>query len=106
MQKRNLPPGLMSMLQKVVVKPCGPHQRATCSGSIHALNTRGRGASMTRVTTSCRSVVSAVTVSTARSLAAPTLLPLSLQVLQIGFQAIEARVPEVPVMIQPIGGVL
>src|SRR5580658_1330280 len=106
MQTRNFPPGLMSMSQKVVMKPCGPHQRATCSGSIHALNTRRRGASMTRVTTSCRSVVSAAVVSAATSMAAATLLALSLQVLQIGLQAIEARFPEAAVMLQPIRGVL
>src|SRR5580658_5668038 len=106
MQTRNFPPGLMSMSQNVVVKPCGPHQRATCSGSIHALNTRRRGASMTRVTTSCRSVASAAAVSVATSMAAPTLFPLPLQILQIGLETIEALLPEGAIMLQPIRGVL
>src|ERR1039458_575923 len=101
MQNRNVPPGRMSMSQNVVVNPCGPHQRATCSGSVHALNTRARGASMTRVTRSSRSVVSA-----AMLVAATTFLPLPLQILQITLEAIEALLPEAAVMLQPIRGSL
>src|SRR5262245_50514578 len=34
----------------------GPNHAATCSGSVHASNTRSRGASKTRVTRTCSSV--------------------------------------------------
>src|SRR6266545_6909511 len=41
----------------VFVKPFGPHHCATCLGSVHASNTRSRGASMTRVVTISGSAV-------------------------------------------------
>ena len=37
--------------KNVFVNPFGPHHCARCSGSVHALNTSSRGASMTRVVT-------------------------------------------------------
>ena len=38
-----------------MVNPCGPHQIFRCSGSVHALKTRSRGAAKTRVLTISRS---------------------------------------------------
>src|SRR5271165_1861955 len=87
----------MSMSQWIVVKPCGPHQRAMCSGCVHALNTSRRGASITRVTTSSRSVVLVL---------ASTTLLLALQSLQVVLQAVEALLPEDAVMIKPVGRAL
>src|SRR3984957_4509937 len=98
MQQRNAPPGRMSMSQCVVTKPCGPHQRATCSGSVHALNTRVLGASMMRVTTSSRSAVLVATL-----LPAPMALLLLLQFAQMVFQTIETLLPEFAVLLQPVG---
>src|SRR5262244_2974037 len=101
MQTRKVPPGRISMSQYVVTKPCGPHQRATRSGSVHAWNTRWRGASKVRVMTSSRSRWSAsmlVLVS--------ILLLLCLQLVQVIRQAVEALFPETAVMFEPFGGVL
>src|SRR5580704_13434588 len=97
MPQRKRPPIRMSISQPMVVKPCGPHQRAMCSGWVHALNTRARGASIRRVTTSSRSAV---------SMLAGTAFVLGLQVLQVALQAIEALLPEHPVMVEPVGGAL
>src|SRR5215469_14665348 len=55
MPKRYDPPGRKSILQKVSSKPRGPNHCARCSLSVHALKTRLRGASKTRVITSTRS---------------------------------------------------
>src|SRR5690242_15476788 len=84
----------------VLVKPRGPHQRARCSGSVQALNTRLRGASKRRVRTSTRSADSAALL-----LAAMSLL-LLLQFAQIIVQPIETLLPETPILLQPVGGVL
>src|SRR5271166_5421734 len=85
------------MSQWIVVKPCGPHQRAMCSGCVHALNTSRRGASMTRVTTSSRSAV---------LMFASTALLLALQFLQVALEAVEALFPEDAVVLQPVGRTL
>src|SRR5712671_1549908 len=83
------------------MKPCGPHQRAARSGSVHARNTSRRGASKMRVMTSSRSRTSAsmlVLVS--------IFLLLSLQFVQVILQAIEALFPEMAIMLEPVGGIL
>ena len=46
-----LPPTLRSILIEGAVKPSGPYQRWTMSGSVHACQTFSRGASNSRVTT-------------------------------------------------------
>ena len=58
MTKRHTPPGFTSMLWVVVVKPLGPHQRTTCSGSVHTFHTSSRGAAKTRVAAISRSPTS------------------------------------------------
>src|SRR5262249_10941329 len=49
MTSNQVPPGRTSISRTVFVKPLGPHHFATCVGSVHAANTRLRGASTTRV---------------------------------------------------------
>src|SRR5215510_11014334 len=84
----------------VPVNPCGPSQWTTCAGSVQALKTRRRGASKMRVITSTRSA------SMAALLAAAMVVLLSLQLGQIRLQAIQALLPEPPIVLQPLGGVL
>src|SRR5213593_1466451 len=52
MQDKYFPPTRKSILQTGAVKFFGPHQRLTCSGSVHAFHTSSRGASKVRVITS------------------------------------------------------
>src|SRR2546428_8807768 len=51
MQWRRTPPTRKSVWKTGVVKPRGPHQRLTCSGSVQAFQTRSCGASKMRVMT-------------------------------------------------------
>src|SRR2546428_9412221 len=51
MKYRRAPPARKSVWKTVVVKPRGPHQRLTCSGSVQAFQTRSCGASKMRVMT-------------------------------------------------------
>src|SRR5947207_10453321 len=99
MPNRYAPPGRISIVQAIVVTPCGPHQRAICAGCVHALNTRRRGASISRDTTSESSLSrSAATASATRPL-------LSLQFFHIALEPIEALLPEPAIVAEPIGGV-
>src|SRR5580704_17856498 len=54
MTNRQTPPGRKSKLEVVVVKPIGPHHCARCLRSVHAENTRSRGASNARMPTKDR----------------------------------------------------
>src|SRR3972149_4139749 len=47
-----MPPTRRSMSQEGAMKPSGPHQRFTSSGSVHAFHTSSRGASNVRLSTS------------------------------------------------------
>ena len=58
MSIRMAPPGRASASQTGLVNPCGPHHRASRSGSVHALKTSARGASKVRVRTTSRLAVS------------------------------------------------
>src|SRR5262245_29248457 len=109
MRRHHVPPGRTSILLASVVKPCGPHHRTRCSGWVEALKTRGRGASKTRVTTSSRSAVT----TSSRSVDAVAVLVLGaiglvrlLKVAQIVLEAIQALLPETPIMLEPVGGIL
>src|SRR5258707_400303 len=62
---RYAPPGRRSFLRTVLVKPRGPHHRAMCSDSVHALKTRLRGASKTRSILSTRSAGSVTKLAAA-----------------------------------------
>src|SRR5262249_10556916 len=55
MHLRHAPPGRTSIAIEITVKPCGPHHCPARLGSIHALNTRLRGASKMRVMSNSRS---------------------------------------------------
>src|ERR687891_410712 len=58
---RNVPPGLTSIVTDARIVPRGPHQCASCSGSVHAFHTSSRGASKTRVMViSCARTPSAI----------------------------------------------
>src|SRR6516225_9932530 len=91
------PPGRTSALQAMIAKPCGPHHRARCSGSVHASNTSRRGASKMRRMTSSAGTV---TVSAA------ILRVLGLQLAQIFVKPSKAFFPEAAVMLEPIRSVL
>src|SRR2546430_13413400 len=54
MQYRYVPPTRRSILQEGTVKSFGPHHRLTSAGSVHAFQTRSRGASNMRASTSSR----------------------------------------------------
>src|SRR5205807_7719931 len=84
----------METVDNGVVKPRGPNQRATCSGSVHASHTSSRGASKTRVIVNSRPMggVSAI---------APLL-----DGAQVIVEPVEAALEELPVALQPAGGVL
>src|SRR5579859_8138982 len=96
---RIAPPGRRSISQIGAVNPLGPHQRASRSGCVHALNTSSRGASNVRVMTSSRfAAVDSVSLAAIHPL-------LDLHFTQIVVQAIEALVPEVAVPLHPVGDV-
>src|SRR5262249_1894071 len=80
----------MVMVERGVVKPRGPNQRATCSGSVHAFQTSSRGASKTRVIVNSRSTgVSAIA--------------LRLQGTEVVVEAVQAGLEELPGSRQPTG---
>src|ERR1700733_9570124 len=92
------PPGRKSSSQIGFVKPFGPHHRARCCGSVQAWKTSARGASMRRVMTSSRSGKAGIGL-----FLSVMLRFLGLQFVQVVVQAIEAVVPEAPVMREPVG---
>src|SRR2546425_135550 len=100
MQKWKAPPGRASILQEGIVKPCGPHQRTSRSGSVHALKTRARGASKTR----WRAAAGPAVLGAGLFLAALS-LPLPLRFARVVANAIEALPPKPPRAPQPAGGV-
>src|ERR1700757_84017 len=100
-ERDHAPPGRTSIRPEIGVKPRGPHQRARCSGLVHILKTRWRGASKIRVMTSSR------TTERAGASAAIAIFPLpALQLAEIVIEAIKAVVPKTAIVIEPMGGVL
>src|SRR5207244_6664022 len=96
MHQRYFPPTRRSISHAGDVKPFGPHQRMTCSGSVQPYQTSSRGASKTRSTMSTRSsavmgasVLSAIFVLLLGDLAAVFLLVL-LQLLWVACHAVVA----------------
>src|SRR5438128_1322632 len=126
------PPGRGSILQNGMVAPFGPHQRARCSHVVQASKTRPRGASSMRVRTSSpsadRSPAPPAKCSPRRSsvwsrpstapncpalaamllpaLVAAMLSLLGLELAQVVVQAIEALIPETPIVLHPVGDLL
>src|SRR5712671_3491956 len=90
------------MSQEIVVKPRGPHHCAACFASVQAANTTSRGASNVRVIVSPRCPASLPALSLARILLSPRVA--GLEAGQIVVQAVEALVPERPIIFDPIGG--
>src|SRR5262249_23599714 len=83
----------MSISWIVVVKPRGPHQWATCFGSVHASQTSSRGWAKTRERTMSRSSVATVVL-------------LLLQVVKVVVETVETLLPEAAVSGDPEGRVL
>src|SRR5260370_24545652 len=96
---RIAPPGRKSNSQPGRVNLWGPPHNATCSGSVHTLNTSSRGVSNTRVSTnSCSSFAMMPLVA--------MVFLLFLHVPQIVIQTVKAFRPEPLIMRQPIGDIL
>src|SRR3954469_12275033 len=96
MTKRHLPPTRISISCVSHVKPAGPNHCGRCCGSVQALNTRSRGAAITRESTISRSMaqMGCVVVSVIWFLLLGTdRFVVCLHGLNIGLQTVEARVP-------------
>src|SRR4051812_33545246 len=101
MVNRQTPPGRTSISRVVVVNPRGPHQWATCVGSVHTANRSSRGALNTREVTISR--------SDAGSGLLGTVLLLLLKFAEVFVQPVETLFPEPlkpldPVMHRPEAG--
>src|SRR5215831_9722853 len=101
MTKRHTPPGRNSNAWVVVENPKGPHQRARCSGVVHAVQTSSRGALMTRVVRSDRG-----SRAGSRLFLWPTPYLLGLELTQIVLQPVETLLPQLAVVLEPIVHVL
>src|SRR5256712_485323 len=109
---RMAPPGRTSSSQTGAVKSFGGNHCAICFGSVHALNTRSRGASNTRVVTSSRSLAGSDIL--ASGVVATSLLlrvfglsrvgaGLLLKLAEVAVEAVEALLPEAPIALDPVG---
>src|SRR6185312_10223444 len=102
MQTLYSPPGRISDLTVVTVNPTGAFShRLRCSGSVHAWNTSSRGASKKRVMCNSGPVVAGAPRPVLSALADMS-LPLLLDGLEVVIQRVEARVPEVAILLDPI----
>src|SRR5271163_3337681 len=114
MTKRQTPPGRMSKLNVVVVKPFGPHHCARCLGSVKAAKTRSRGASNSRMPmiergslSRSRLLFAAMSILLLTNLVSRRLagLPgrlLGLQRFQVAIEALETLVVETAIAIEPV----
>src|SRR5215212_161530 len=127
MTNRQAPPGRTSISWIVLVKPFGPHHLTTWCGSVHIRNTRSRGASNSRVAVISRPAAPAGSFSPSAmgrspcvvnwgswrlqsssvlaDFAAPSCL-FCLNFLQVLVEAVEALLPEPPIVFHPVGHVL
>src|SRR5882672_398208 len=94
MQRWKAPPTRKSTVQKGRLQPWGAYQRFSASGSDHARKTRSRGASKSRMMRTSASVFAA---------ARPIAFLLFLEGAEVMVEAVEALIPEPPVMFHPIG---
>src|SRR5260370_4515141 len=106
---RHSPPRRESNLSILISSRRGPHHCANSFGSVYALKTSSRGASRTVVeTSSC--FPGSITYSVLGIVLTPFsvifLLLLFDEILQNFVQALEAFVPEAPVLPHPLGGFL
>src|SRR5258705_1968579 len=111
MTNRHRPPTRMSISCVSHVKPAGPNHCGRCCGSVQALNTRSRGAAITRDSTISRSrgqvgragEVAGVLVSVILFLLLGSdRIALCLQGLDIGVQTIETCVPGLARVLDPV----
>src|SRR5580698_982755 len=102
MSIRMSPPGRTSISHTGLLKPRGPHHRATCLESVQALKTRWRGAPIMRVRVS-----SCLACPVAELLrASAMLLLLCLNLGQVVVQPVEPLFPCHAVVFHPVGDVL
>src|ERR1700690_2335785 len=108
MTKRQTPPGRISKLDVVVVKPFGPHHCARCLGSVNAEKTSSRGASNSRMPMIDRGSLerSRLFVAPTRRILFRLLGGVGLKSLQVVVEPIEALVVKSAVVRQPIVDVL
>src|SRR5215470_8209831 len=97
MTKRHTPPGRKSNARVVVENPIGPHQRARCSGAVHAAHTSSRGAANVRVVMSDRWLG-----LRSRLFLSSTLLILGLELTQIVLEPVETLHPQTAVALEPV----
>src|SRR5262249_716148 len=97
MTKRHTPPGRKSNALVVVENPIGPHQRARCSGALHAVHTSSREAANTRVVMSDR-----WSGFGAQLVLSPILLFLGLKVAQILLEPVKTLHPQSAVALKPV----
>src|SRR5687768_7040518 len=112
MSKRQRPPTRTSMEWVVHTKPFGPNHFPTCSASVHTLKTRARGASNTRERTVSRSrdqaygsAASADILLLLRRTGIGWGLRATLQLVQVGVEAIEALFPRTSRVLRPLDDV-
>src|SRR5579863_8072936 len=106
MTSRQTPPGRISKLCVVIVKPFGPHHCARCLGSVHTEKTRSRGASNSRMPMIERGSVSSSRLFFAATFSVLGLRSFRLELLQVGVEAIEAFFEEAAIILEPIVDVL
>src|SRR5579862_2629274 len=101
------PPTFGSTSQTGLVKWCGPHQRCRCTGFVQASNTSSRGASKmrVRVTSPSSGLVLVVLADILFSFGFWFLCfcIASLQLAEVIVQPVETLLPELPVVIDPVG---
>src|SRR5688572_22990875 len=101
---RIAPPGRTSSSQTGLVKYVGPHQRASISGSVHALNTISRGASRIRSSTTVGCSVTGwgeIAEVSVLLFVVVTFILLLLYFPEVILQAVKSLVPEPSVLLNP-----
>src|SRR2546423_267049 len=92
MDTRRVPPTRTSMFATGMVAPLGPYQAAKCCGSVHICQMRPTGASKLRsiTTASCEPLLSVIVSR-----------PSFLELFEVVVHAVEARLPDGPVLLGP-----
>src|SRR5262245_50194419 len=97
MHIRRLPPIRKSMLATGTVKPFGPYQFLKCSGSVHICHIKPTLASKVR---------SITTESSFAMVALLIVCLLFIELIDIAIQLIKARIPDMAVLLCPLGNFL
>src|SRR5436190_12979861 len=93
----------MSTLSSGISEPCSPNHSANRGPSVHALKTSSRGASKTRTIRIPSASLCAETTPSGG--VASLILGSPLDRSQVLLQAVEVRLPEPPILAQPLRGV-